>query len=513
MNESTLSKNEIIAQLCRSPHGKYLEYVPIVARAVKYEPDFLAHLIAWNALKGQIRDSKVAIPVITLSAPSFDEEFVENSLAHLATLDPRNLLKAYTFAREIKTGRSSRLKATVRMYLENLESNIGRWDRVALQHRQSLKSLYALTHAKRSEHVGAVLFGGEGSKKSGKPIVKVEYPTGSLFWVVANLKNMDPMEAAGHIITRKIPFLIAIGALGEKAKTTELVLALIGRMSPTELTNNSKMLEKLGVRTVPALRAAYEDALTKAAKSKTNTLKASVAAEQVEDPALKEKLKQLQEKQIAAQASIDGDWLILGDKSGSMTKAIQTSRYVAGTLAKLVKGKVYLAFFDIHVYMLDVTGMDLEQIEAKTRTVTANGGTSIGAGVESIRQKKVHVDGIAVVSDGGHWTPPNFSTAYKSYCRDMDTEPSVYFYRVEGNDRDSFTDEMRSAQIGMEVFDLGNNVDYYSLPNLARTMRVNRYSLVDEIMNTPLLKLEEVFRAKKNHIGSGVSAQKGEVYA
>jgi len=46
---------------------------------------------------------------------------------------------------------------------------------------------------------------------------------------------MSISEAAGVIIERRIPFLIAVGALGEKIKNKDLVLAIIERMSPTEL--------------------------------------------------------------------------------------------------------------------------------------------------------------------------------------------------------------------------------------------------------------------------------------
>jgi hypothetical protein len=51
---------------------------------------------------------------------------------------------------------------------------------------------------------------------------------------------------------------------------------------------------------------------------------------------------------------------------------------------------------------------------------------------------------------------------------------------------------MQQSGLDMQVFDLTGGVDYYSLPNLIQTMRTNRYSLVDEIMSTKLLKLADV---------------------
>ncbi len=42
----------------------------------------------------------------------------------------------------------------------------------------------------------------------------------------------------------------------------------------------------------------------------------------------------------------------------------------------------------------------------------------------------------------------------------------------------------------LQEFDLGAGTDFYSLPNLIKTMRTNRYSLVDEILTSPLLTLK-----------------------
>jgi hypothetical protein len=47
--------------------------------------------------------------------------------------------------------------------------------------------------------------------------------------------------------------------------------------------------------------------------------------------------------------------------------------------------------------------------------------------------------------------------------------------------------------IAIEQFELGGHVDYYSLPNLVKTMRTSRYSLVDEILETKLLTFKDVF--------------------
>lgn len=476
--ENGLTHNQILSSLMRSPHGALAEYVPIGQRAAVEAPEFFSHLISYNRVKGEIRDSKVAMPVISLLAPGLHEDFRENALAHIALLVPRELLRAIRFSLELKVPQTS-LRRLVTAYLRQKESNWAQWERAAVQHRKSMKGLYSLWHIKPSTMADAILFKGER-------------PRGSVFEAIANLKNMSTTEAAGTIMERRIPFLIAMGALGAKMKEPDLVLALIERMSAAELMNNSKMLEKLGVKTIPALRAAYEQALAKAATSKkVSSFKATVAAEAVEDETLKAKLQNVQEKQIK-KISVDGNWAVLGDKSGSMSHAIELSRLVASTLAKAVSGNVYLVFFDAAPRFVDVSGKTYEETLAATKHVTAGGGTSIGCGLLAIAEKKLEIDGIAVVSDGGENTPPLFAHAYKAYAQAIGKEVPVYLYRTDG-EPDVFSRGLAASGIDCQKFDLsGGKVDHYGLAGLISSMRTNRYSLSQEILDFPLLRVEQV---------------------
>ena len=476
MAETGLSKNKLIAELTRSAHGKLNEYTPIVTQAVTQQGEFLAHLVAWNHLKGQIRDSKIALPVASL-VDGQPEEFIDNALAHLAKLGPREFLRGYRFTMESKTRHRSRQKRLVHDYLAHKEANAAAWDRIMLQHRHTLKELGALSHYNFTERTREILF-------------YRRYPTGSLFEKVAQLKDMSPTEAAGTIMQYKLPFLICLGALGKKAQDPDLVLALINRMSPTELVTNTKMLERLGVNKNPALRGAFQEALGKAASSKANVLKTSVAVDAVDDWEIKEKLRGLQDKQLA-QGGVEGSWLVLADKSGSMSQAIEVARRVAATLAKMVKGKVWLTFFDTAPQTIDVTGAPLDVIQKATRYIQAGGGTSIGCGLARMLDERQEIDGIAIISDAQENEPPYFHDAYKRYTEMYGKEVPVYLYHCGSKDG-TLQRLMKNASQDLQVFDLPANLDYYSLPNLVATMRTNRYSLVDEIMAVPLATLTSV---------------------
>ena len=129
--ETGLTRQKIIGELSRSPHGELKEYLHIGQQAAKQEPEFFAHLIAWDRLKGQVRDSKVALPIVSLSVTGFPEELSENSLAHLSLLNPRQLLKAYRFALEVKCpGRMRALRRLISGYLADKEKNWPRFERL-----------------------------------------------------------------------------------------------------------------------------------------------------------------------------------------------------------------------------------------------------------------------------------------------------------------------------------------------------------------------------------------------
>lgn len=493
--EKGLSKNQLIAELTRSPHGKLEEYVPIVTAAAKAEPEFLAHLIAWNQIKGQIRDAKIALPLLSLVVPSYAAELIENSLAHIALQGPRELLRAYRFALSVRpAGKMTKLRNLVKGFLHEKEANHQEWNRIAVQHRATLKELYSLCDVKPgSDHCNIVLFGRRLDK------TKAPLPKGSVFEVIAGLKDMSAQEAAAEIQKRRIPFLVAKGALGAKAKDPDLVLALINSMSPSELVNNTKNLEGLGIKTNPALRGAFQAGLQRAATSTKNVLKATRAAEAIDDEELRENLRGLQEKQLQAMPGPTGNWLVLADRSSSMSQAIEASRHVAAALAKMVKGKVWLVFFNDSPMTVDVTGLPLDAIKKATAHVNASGSTSIGCGLQRMLDEKIEVDGIAVVSDAAENTTPFFANVYKKYSEFVGKEVPVYLYKFAdqyaGHPATKYlNDTMKGQGFDVQEFDLTKSIDYYAIPNLASTMREQRFGLVDEVMSTRLLTLADVFK-------------------
>lgn len=482
MERVDLSRPNVINSLLNIGHGDLSIYKSTGIDMINLDPNFFAHLISYNNKVGKVRDSKAALPVIGLR--SGDDEYFENAAAHLCLLDPRNLVKAIRFHKSMpptNNGAGKYFKEAIRLYLKKREGNIKWFDKTAIQHRRSLKELYALFHIKPSARAQRILF-------------KKEKPQRSIFNVVAQLKNMKPTEAAGTIINYKIPFLIAMGALkGGIKNNSDIILALLGQMSRNELMNNAKLLEKNGVFDNKILKSAFDDAVKKTAKdSRTNALKASVASKAVSGKA-KEAMNKVQEDNLRNLSGIEGDWLILGDRSGSMESSIDLAKKVAGFLANQVKGKVYLVFFDEVADYFDVTGKTLDQIEFATRGIHDRGMTSIGVGLDYILSRNIFINGIVICTDGGENKSPRFVTTYHKYCDNMGIEPTVYVLKMDG-ERDVLSPSLARADIQYEKYVLGEDFDYYSLPNVLSLLKTSRYTMYDEIMESELLTFKDVFK-------------------
>jgi hypothetical protein len=110
-----------------------------------------------------------------------------------------------------------------------------------------------------------------------------------------------------------------------------------------------------------------------------------------------------------------------------------------------------------------------------------------------MRANNLPVDGIAIVSDGGENCLPLFVQEYQKYSQWLQKEPPIYFYWVAGHDPDCLSTQAR--HLPFHKFDV-NKVGPHGLASLAASMHTNRYSLLQEVYDTPLLTLADVFPAR-----------------
>jgi hypothetical protein len=508
MFETGVTRTEIVNQLSISVHGSLRDYVPVIAESCVQDPEFLAHLIAWDFVNGQVKDSKLALPVLTIWSRQFPEELLENSLAHLALASPRELLRALRFSLDLGVAarRQRLLERLVRAYLKHHELIRGKWERLAVRHRRSLHSLYALTHCPRPLWTAGALFG-RVNRIDGKAI-KFLLPPGTIFSDVAALRSMDPRQVAAVTEKWHLSPLVVSGALaGSSTKVSDaaVVQAAVGQMSGSELVTRVTSLEAAGLSKDPVLKEAFRAQVAKATKSKKATLKTSVAADEVEDVSLREMLRELQERQIQTQKDsgqgIDGNWLVICDKSQSQDLAIELGAHIAAAIAKFVTGRVWLVFCDTSASGDEVTGFTLEQLKAHTRYVRAGGSTSYGVGLAWALEKRLDLDGVVIVGDGGENFAPFFVHAHQEFKSRRQKDLPVYLYQTycepryaasAGGNPKNFERTMY-GKVPFTSFDLTHGkVDYFSVPNLVQTMSVSRFGVVEKIMACPLVSLEQV---------------------
>lgn len=504
----TLTKQQIIAELLRSPHGTLAAYLPVGSQAAVLEPAFLSHSIAWNHRHGSIRDARLALPALTLLCPTFPEELVENSLAHLALLTPRQLagysvhhqpdrkgVWPFLKAQHLSKRRLRTFREMARDYLRAREACWPWWERTALAFRVPLRGLYNIARFKPCPEAQRILF-------------ENRYAPGTVFAGISLLPQMDAEAVAGFLREEQIPFLVAQGVLGTRIIEPPILAAVIDGMTPGQLVTNRKALEKWSASLVGATRGAITAAVERAQTMRGNVLKTTVAREAMdaEETTLIAELDTLQEAQLDAAPGIEGNWLIAGDKSGSMVKAIEVAALLAGYMARKVTGQVCLCFFDTEPIYYDVTGKSYADIQRMIQGIRGEGGTHIGASLLGAKERGFVADGIAIVSDGGDNSGYDFPRDYAVYTHWAGKEPPVYLYRVQGNDPDVLSVPCARAALPFQRFDIPQGIDHYALEGLAQTMRSNRYSLIQSIMDTPLLSLQQALQAPRRFHAYGTTS-------
>ncbi|PLZ43534.1 hypothetical protein CBP27_02750, partial [Fischerella thermalis WC542] len=369
-----------------------------------------------------------------------------------------------------KVPRSAR--TAVQRYLRAREINPQFFDRAALRGRKAMKHLYATLHIKPSMRADAVLF-------------KDAPPEDSLAYMLKQVaKAKTPAAQAALIVEHNIPYTIAIGAV--KQLTPTVLVALINSMSPQEVINNLKSLKQRGAMDHPEVKALIDGKLEQAAKSdRISAFKATVAADVTQlDTETAVRLEKIANEQVKKRGKIAKSTALLVDKSGSMDVALEVGKQIAALISGITEADLFVYAFDTIAYPVKATGTQLSDWEKAFQHIFPNGGTSVGAGLETMRLKKQVVEQIIIVTDEGENAQPYFVAAYQAYQRDLGIMPNVIIVRV-GGWCDYIERNLKEKQIPVDTFTFAG--DYYSLPNLVPLLsRPSRLELLMEILETPL---------------------------
>ena len=96
MERQQYEMQKLVSGLMKIGHGNLVLFTDPGLQAARTDPELFAHFVAWNEVRGKVRDSKVAYPPIALrGVDRGDNELAENAVAHMVSQGPRELIKSY----------------------------------------------------------------------------------------------------------------------------------------------------------------------------------------------------------------------------------------------------------------------------------------------------------------------------------------------------------------------------------------------------------------------------------
>jgi hypothetical protein len=461
---------DMLNSLLTTPHRDLGLVAGIHDRMRERDPIFYGHLAAWYAANGEVRDHKEVFVANLLTSELAEHR--DAGFALLQRLPPYEVARVVDFmkAHRGKVPRSTRTAVT--RYLRERERDPARFDRAALRARKALKHLYATLHVRPGARADAVLF-------KGTP------PEDSLAFVVKLLaRAATPTEQARMIVENRNPYAVAIGAV-EKI-TPAVLVALVDRMSPQEVINNLGAIKARGGLDHPDLKRVVEAKIARAATAdRVSAFKAVVAAEVAGvDAETVAQLERAADERLRRKGRITRTTALLVDKSGSMSAAIEVGKRLAAMISAVAEAPPVVYAFDTMAYPIAASGAALADWERAFKHLAADGGTSVGAPVETMRLKRQVVEQIVLVTEEGENNPPFFKDAFARYQQDTGATPGVVIVKV-GQHCDFIERQLRAAGAPFDTFTFDG--DYYSLPNLIPLLaKRSRLELLIEILETPL---------------------------
>jgi hypothetical protein len=469
---------DLLNTLLTTPHRQLDLVQPVHAEMVQVDPLFYVRLAAWYSDHGDVRDHKEMF-VITLALSDFAGHR-DVGLALLRQLPPYEVLRVVDFihGKQVKEQRKGlfrnlprSLRTEVTRYLRERESDGDWFDSSVLIARKAIKRLYALLHVAPGDRAQKVLF-------------DEQPPEGSRLLALKLLARAETPEEQARIVREQhLPYRVAATVVPKPAPP--VIQALIECMSPQELINSLGALKRRGALDDPALKAVVDARLEQAKTGpRVSAFKAEKALEVADvSPDVRKKLEEVADSQVKARGRIGRPTALLIDKSGSMSVAIELGKRI-GSMLSAVSTTLHVIVFDTQAHLIQASGTDLAGWEKALSSVKAGGGTSCGCGVEYLRQHKLHVEQIMMITDEGENTQPLLLDALKKYRTEVKADPNVCIVKTPGAS-DHLEQAFRKAGMQLDAFQFSG--DYYSLPNLIPLLsRPSKLDLLQEIIEYQL---------------------------
>jgi len=495
------TKATLIRKMLSSPKHNYDEAVSQHKHWADRDPLFYTHLAAWYSKNGSLRDHQEIFCAVLLAShlqTMQDAGFV--LLQNLRTYQVDKIIKLS----KSKLGRTSRpLKRAVKFWIQRRE-NIPAWlEECALRDRHHLKGIYASLHIKPCEISQKVLF-------------DETFEDSSRFGALRKLsKTTDPSEAAKIIRNAQLPYTTAIGAV--KKFNNDVWSAIIESMTGQQVINNLNAFRNRGLNSNPELANLINDKMKNAKEMKqASEVKKIIAAKAMDARgdqlnAIMESLRQ----GLLKNGPITDKTAIFIDKSGSMEVAIKIGKLLATTCTLAMDEAPTVIAFDDLAHNINIEKSDTAAaINKKFELIRADGYTSIGAPFEHLREQKIFVDQIILISDGEQTKGYEPRDSSREYIKNINPDTYLVYIEILNNavSRAPYSTSVKTkgdldAIFGKNMTHLPFSGDYYAIQTIVNALSsASRNTIVEEVMActipslSDLDKLEAGFDEDNNEI-------------
>ena len=412
MTELSVARRELYRSLWTVPHKKLDEPVKALREALERDPYFTARACVWLSMPESgnvIRDLRDAGAVVLLQAP--DKRYREAGRCvalgedvypgcGVPGLPPHEILRVESFIANSRPKARRVMRKLLVDWLSALEQDLPRLDGVVLRNRRRLKEAWKRFHFRPSDFPAAhaFLFG--------------EPPEGTRCAVLkrmGRLANERPLgkEELLEMLEARIPFPV-ITSMRIPWSPAGL-MAILESMTPVEALNARRWVERVGLLKLPEGREVYARKLAQAKEVSVASTMHRRSIVEGEDEEVEVLIQEVRERAVVRQKGVTHPVLLLVDRSGSMSPAIQAAKEFGARVGPLLRGPFMAVAVNDRAIDVTPQGSTLKDWEEALREIRADGWTSIGVGLQHALDKGFRPDSVVIISDCEENTKPFFA--------------------------------------------------------------------------------------------------------
>lgn len=412
--EENRARELLYNKMMAVPHRDYQEAVTPFLEALDSDPLFSSKAMVYFATNSATRDLQDSAIIALLQSDPQYRMFREAGRCLLLgskvyRTEPDGIvgLPYFRFFRVMRFISESAkkvprlFKGIMNDFLAHVESDESRLTNMLLNNKRDVAWAYRIVHRPPHPLVQSVAFDNEA-------------PDGTVF---AKIKAIalcrDASRQAEMLLDSNIPYRIAQSLPVEY--TSEIGVALISLMTPTEAMNSSKWVVEKGLMNIPEVRTAMENKVSQSTKSVASAKHRKSA--QTEDAGLRKAIDDAVQKATDEGVQIGGNLLLCVDRSGSMQDAIDVAKECGMRVAPHCDGEIMVVVFNDVATEIQVSDKtSVKGWEQAFAPVKPNGQTSMGCALRYALNKGFDpTAGILIISDGAENAQPYYADVVKSH--------------------------------------------------------------------------------------------------